>query len=83
MDYLTDEQIHDESVDLARYRLVFLQHVRGEDRDHYERLLLSAKNRNADLRVIAISAYSASPCRSWPNAGWSRTIPSFPPITAV
>ena len=32
-------------VDLARYRLVFLQHVRGEDRDHYERLVLSAKNR--------------------------------------
>ena len=45
MDYLTDEQIHDEAVDLARYRLVFLQHARGEDRDHLQRLVLSAKNR--------------------------------------
>ena len=45
MDYLTDEQIHDEAVDLARYRLVFLQHARGEDRDHLQRLILSAKNR--------------------------------------
>ena len=50
LDYLTDEQIHDEAVDLARYRLVFLQHVRGEDRDRCQRLVLSAKNRVTPIR---------------------------------
>ena len=59
LDYISDAQIHDEAVDLARYRLVFLQHVRGEDCGHCQRLVLSARNRGPDPRVIAISAYSA------------------------
>ncbi|MGO8689406.1 MAG: cobaltochelatase subunit CobN [Thermoguttaceae bacterium] len=79
MDYLTDEQIHDEAVDLARYRLVFLQHARGEDRDHLQRLVLSAKNRQSELRVIAISAYSA---QSLPGLAKRRLVETDPKLSA-
>ena len=79
LDYLTDEQIHDEAVDLARYRLVFLQHVRGEDRDHYQRLVLSARNRGPDPRVIAISAFSA---QSLPGLVKRHLVESDPRLSA-
>ena len=55
MDYLSDEQIRQETVDLARYQVVLLQHVRGEDQDHYQRLIASAKQRRPELRVLSIS----------------------------
>ena len=47
LEYVTDEQIAKEEVDLSRYQIVFLQHVRGEDADHYQRLVLAAKARTA------------------------------------
>jgi len=55
LDYLTDEQLSTEKVDLAAYRVVFLQHLRGEDRAQYRRLITSAKNRNPNLRIFSIS----------------------------
>jgi len=58
LDYITDEQIRNEAVDLSRYQVVLLQQARGEDREHFERLVLAAKARRSDLRIIAISAYS-------------------------
>jgi hypothetical protein len=65
MDYLTDDQIRQESVDFARYQVVLLQHVRGEDRDHYQRLIASAKQRRPVLRVLSISGVAE---RSLPEA---------------
>ncbi|HID78269.1 MAG TPA: hypothetical protein EYP56_20035, partial [Planctomycetaceae bacterium] len=55
LEYIKDEQIAAEAVDLAAYQIVFLQHVRGEDRDHYRKLVASAKERNPDLRIFSIS----------------------------
>ena len=79
LDYLTDEQIHDEAVDLARYRIIFLQQVRGEDGERFGRLVLSARNRLADLRVIAISAYSA---QALPALTKRRLVESDPKLSA-
>lgn len=55
MDYLSDRQLSQEQVDLARYQVVFLQHLRTEDRDHYRRLIAAARERNPDLRILSIS----------------------------
>ncbi len=55
IDYLTDEQLSKEQVDLAVYRLVFLQHLRAEDREQYRRLIASARKRNPTLRIFSIS----------------------------
>ena len=79
LDYVSDAQIHDEAVDLARYRLVFLQHVRGEDCGHCQRLVLSARNRGPDPRVIAISAYSA---QSLPDLAKRRIVEFDPQLSA-
>ncbi len=55
LDYLTDEQLAKEQVDLAQYQIVFLQHLRRENREQYRRLIASAKKRNPSLRVLSIS----------------------------
>ncbi len=55
IDYLTDEQLSKEKVDLAVYRVVFLQHLRGEDREQYRRLISTARKRNSALRIFSIS----------------------------
>ncbi len=55
MDYVTDEQIRQETVDLARYQVVLLEMVRGDDKDHYRRLIAAAKQRRPDFRVVSIS----------------------------
>ena len=53
--YVTDRLIEEDQVDFAQFDIVFLQHVRREDRDHYITLLRAAKQRNPKLRVISIS----------------------------
>jgi len=55
LDYLKDDQLSKEEVDLSVYRVVFIQHLRGEDRAQYRRLIVSAKERNPDLRIFSIS----------------------------
>lgn len=55
IDYLTDVQIAHEEVNLADYRIVFLQHLRDEDREHYRKLITSARKQNPRLRIISIS----------------------------
>ncbi len=55
LEYIEDQQITDEQTDFASYEVVFLQHVRGEDRDHYRRLIAAAKQRKPELRIISIS----------------------------
>ncbi|MGO9114151.1 MAG: cobaltochelatase subunit CobN [Thermoguttaceae bacterium] len=79
MDYLSDEQIRQEAVDLARYRVVLLQHVRGEDRDHYQRLIASAKQRRPELRVLSISGLAE---RSLPEARKQHWIEFDPQLAA-
>ncbi len=58
VEYLTDEQIHGETVNLARYRLVFLQHTRADDREPLQRLILAGRQRTPELRVFSLSSYS-------------------------
>ncbi|MFQ6043355.1 MAG: hypothetical protein ACE5PV_21085, partial [Candidatus Poribacteria bacterium] len=55
LEYIFDEQIKKEEVDFASYDIIFLQHIRGEDRDQYKRLVASAKKRNPKLRIFDIS----------------------------
>ncbi len=55
LEYVSDEQIAQEKVDFAAYRIVFLQHVRREDRDHWRRLIREAKKRRPELRFVSIS----------------------------
>jgi len=55
LEYVRDEEIAQEKVDFAAYRVVFLQHVRREDRDHWRRLLREAKKRRPELRFVSIS----------------------------
>lgn len=57
-DYVTDERIAAEEVDFGQYRLVFLQHVREEDREQYARLLTVAKTANPALRILSLSKIS-------------------------
>ena len=67
------------SVDLARYRLVFLQHVRGEDGEHYRPAGPVGGTADADLRVIAISAYSA---QALPGLAKRRLVENDPKLSA-
>jgi len=55
LDYVTDAQIAEERADLAVYRVVFLQHLRREDREACRRLIVSARKRNPGLRIVSIS----------------------------
>ncbi|MFQ5654256.1 MAG: cobaltochelatase subunit CobN, partial [Planctomycetota bacterium] len=61
LEYLSDERIASEDVDLARYRIVFLQHLRNERRDAYRRLIRSAKKRDPALRIFSIPGGAESP----------------------
>jgi len=79
VEYVTDAQIAAEAVDLSGYRIVFIQHARGEDADHYQRLILAAKARKPDLRVISISGAAE---RSLPAAGKQRLIEFDPQLAA-
>ena len=55
IDYLKDEDFSANQMDLAKYRVIFLQHLRREDREHYRRLFTSARKQNPDLRIFSIS----------------------------
>lgn len=69
LDYIADERIADEEVDLAAYRVVFLQHIRDEDREHYRKLIESAKRRNPQLKIISISALAEGKLPKLTEAG--------------
>jgi len=58
VEFIADEQIAGGEVDFAPYRMVFLQHLREEDREQYSRLLMNAKEATPDLRIISISPIS-------------------------
>lgn len=55
LDYFTDEQLTSGTVDFTPYQIVFFQHVRGQDRDHYRKLISSGRKQNPNLRIISIS----------------------------
>ncbi|MBL4883120.1 MAG: cobaltochelatase subunit CobN, partial [Planctomycetaceae bacterium] len=55
IDYLKDEDFSAKQVDLAKYRVIFLQHLRREDREHYRPMITSARMQNPDLRIFSIS----------------------------
>lgn len=55
LDYITDQQISNEEVDFSDYRVVFMQHVRGKDREQYRKLITLARKHNLDLKIISIS----------------------------
>jgi len=50
LDYFTDEQLASGTVDFSPYRIVFFQHVRGQDRDHYRKLISSGQKQNPELK---------------------------------
>jgi len=53
-EYVSDEQISRRAVDLAVYRIVFIEHGRAEERDAYRELFRAAKRANPALRVFTI-----------------------------
>jgi len=55
LDYFTDEQLASGTVDFSPYRIVFFQHVRGQDRDHYRKLISSGQKQNPELKIVSIS----------------------------
>ena len=79
LEYVTDAQIAAETVDLSRYQIVFLQHVRGEDAEHYQRLVLAAKARTPEFRVVSISGMAE---RSLPGLGKQHVVEHDPQLTA-
>jgi cobaltochelatase CobN len=59
LDYLTDEMIASGKLDLSRYRVILLQHLRRDARDIYRDLFTAAKEKNPELRILAISRRGA------------------------
>ncbi|MFV2067388.1 MAG: cobaltochelatase subunit CobN [Pirellulales bacterium] len=55
LDYLQDAQFSKQQVDLALYRVVFLQHLHGEDREPFRQMIATARSRNPSLRIVSIS----------------------------
>tara|TARA_R110002111_G_scaffold18931_2_gene46223 strand:- start:40892 stop:45061 length:4170 start_codon:yes stop_codon:yes gene_type:complete len=55
LDYFTDEQLASGTVNFSPYRIVFFQHVRGEDRDLYRKLITAGRKHNPKLQIISIS----------------------------
>jgi len=79
LEYLQDAAIANEQVDLSAYRAVFLQHLRGEDREHYRRLIVAAKKRNPDLQIFSISGLAE---RHLPELTKQGVIQSDPKLKA-
>ncbi len=59
LDYVSDEEIAAGKAEFARYRIVFLQHVRAELKSRYRELLSSARKRQPGMRVLDISGGAA------------------------
>lgn len=57
--YFADDEMRDKSADLATVRVLYVQHVREEDRDAYRAVFDAARRRNPQLRVIVFQASSA------------------------
>ncbi|HID31613.1 MAG TPA: cobaltochelatase subunit CobN, partial [Desulfobacterales bacterium] len=55
LEYLTDEMIASGKLDLSAYKVIFLQHLRRDNRDTYRAIFQSAKKKNPELRIISIS----------------------------
>lgn len=52
--YIPDALIVDKACDLSPYRLVFIQHSRGEEKENYRELFLAAKKAQPPPRIFAI-----------------------------
>jgi cobaltochelatase CobN len=55
VEFIRDAQISDGTADFSRYAVVFLQHVRDDDRETYVSLLAASKACNRSQRIISIS----------------------------
>ena len=51
--YFSDADLHRPDCDFTKYDVVFLQHLRSEDKEHFERLLRQARAKNP--RFVALS----------------------------
>ena len=77
LDYFTDEQLAGESVDFSPYSIIFFHHVRGQDRDHYRKLISAGQKQNPDLRIISISGLAE---KHLPLLTQQRTIENDPDL---
>lgn len=57
--YFNDAEIAEKSCDLATVDVLFLQHIREEDRDAYRELLTDAQKRKPSLKIIPFQESSA------------------------
>jgi cobaltochelatase CobN len=55
LEYLTDQDIRRDGFDLGGMDVVFLQHLRAEDKDRYTALLTKAKARNSRFAALTCS----------------------------
>ncbi|RMF40895.1 MAG: cobaltochelatase subunit CobN [Planctomycetota bacterium] len=67
MEYLEDDKLEENNYNLANYDLVFLQHLRQEQRDNYRAIFQAAKRDNPSLRIIDISGYNEEMFRDLPG----------------
>lgn len=54
--YFDDADIAERQVDFGSVRVLYLQHIRQEQRDAYRALIADARRRNPDLKIIAFEA---------------------------
>ncbi len=56
--YFEDGDISQQSADLSRVRVLYVQHTREEDREAYFKLISQARKNNPDLKVIVFARNS-------------------------
>ncbi|HVY62591.1 MAG TPA: cobaltochelatase subunit CobN, partial [Planctomycetota bacterium] len=64
VEYIDDAAIDGRRADLSRYRAVFIQHGRADDRDAWRALIAAGRARRPDLQVFGLSAYSGEGIRA-------------------
>lgn len=62
--YFEDQEISEESANFAKVQVLYIQHVREEDRDAYQKLLQRAKQDNPQLKIICFQPSAAEFFRS-------------------
>jgi len=77
VDFVNDEQIGEESIDLGQFDLFVLQHIRDEYKAQYGRLIESARERNLSFRVLSLSGLAES---NLPELAKSGIIESDPVV---
>lgn len=74
VEYISDAQIVEKSCDLSPYRLIFIQHSRGEEKENYRELFLAAKEAQPPPRIFAIGREGAEAVSFFADLGKSNPV---------